>query len=477
MGVLDAPYNPLTARYSPTMPAGLGWNTTRWPITFTLRDVAGSLRAIATPSISPEAVFDAVSTARSAPGATFYVNGATGADANDGSSGLPFKSIWKAVVAANTAAVPTKIVVDAATYFRTNNPWYNGGSGVLPTVDLAFIARNGRAIVGTFDPPGTPSRDATHLNTYSWTVASVNRVCDMTRTDRFGNYVELQQVSTAALCNVIGDSWALVAGTVYVNRRDQVAPSNTNTRLFRPSTFNVRATSNVSLYFGGTVAGDGFDFEGSGTTAVLDVTMTTPGSTARAICAVDCSFKYAGGATDTTARCVSIDSLPGIAYFLNCRGDGAQTDAFNSHNINSATLDGFPPHMLTVNCTGFDSGRPGQVSCNGWTTHENIIGLDACGYYKVSHGGMIRSIGTSKSWLLGTVAEDDHGDLWAASGVVPPTAFRVDDTAVYWCDRTRIAQPAGALAYVTAGAGAVIHKRGVGPTPLSDRHAGTSDTY
>ena len=78
---------------------------------------------------------------------------------------------WKAIAAANAAGVPTKIIVDASTganiRYRSNNPWYNGGTGISPTVDIALLATGGRVVTGAFDPPGTPSLDATYTNCYS----------------------------------------------------------------------------------------------------------------------------------------------------------------------------------------------------------------------------------------------------------------------------------------------------------------------
>lgn len=472
MGVLDGPINLQAAsKFYPSMPGSLGWDTTHFPLSITsISDIIGSPRSVAAVSVTPEGLFDAVSTARSAPGATYYVDVSTGNDANAGTSGSKFKSIWKAIVAANAAAVPTKIIVTAGTYFRTNGPWYNGGSGTTPTVDIAFIADGGRVITGTFDPPGTPSRDATYVNTYSYAVASVNRVCDMANLNRFGNYNELTNVSTAALCNVVPDSWSLVAGTLYINRRDQQAVTNNNTRVYRPSTKCFFFTNAVSAYLGGTTPGDGFDCEGGSDTGVLHYATSTPGTTRHVVAVRDSAFRYGGGITDTGTRGVSVDSLYGLAAFFNCRADANQTDGFNFHNTYTAGN----VNALTVNCTGHDNGRAGQVSNNGWTSHEDYKGIDVAGYYSGNRGGTMRSINTSKSWLVGTAVENDMGDKHTASGAVNPTAVRVDDTAVYWCDRVRINMPAGTYGYYAAS-GATIHKRNCWPVAMPD--VGTVDSY
>lgn len=475
MGILDAPVNIQSAmRYVPVMPGSLGWDTTNFPFSITsITDLPGTLRSTAVVSVTPEGLFDAVSTARTAPGATFYVDVSTGNDANPGTIGSKVKSIWKAIALANAAAVPTKIIVTGSTYFRTNNPWFNGGSGIQPTVDLALIADAGRVITGTFDPPGTLSRDGTQVNCFVLTVSSVNRVCDMANLDRFGNYTDLKNVATAALCNAEPNSWTLVAGTLYIHRADQAGVTNANTRVFRPSTKTTQFLNPVNVYMGGTSPGDGWDLEGGSNNAAFDASPTSPGSTRHVIAVKDSTFRYGGGTTDTGARAVAVDSWQGLAAFFNCRADGGWTDGFNFHNSNAASN----MNVLTVNCSGYDNGRPGGVSCNGWTSHEDVKGIDVAGFYWGNHGGTVRSINTSKTWLAGTAIKDDYGDLFSASGSLPPTAVMVDDTATYWCDRVRLDMPAGGRGYRANTAGSAIHKHNCWPTPLPDSGPGTIDTY
>jgi hypothetical protein len=467
-------YTPASASaQAATIPAGLGWDTTNYAFTATLTDFPGTPRSLGALNITPEAVFDAHSTARTAPGATFYVN-AGASDANPGTIGSPFKSIWKAVVAANTAAVPTKIIVTGGlTYFRTNNPWYNGGSGVIPAVDIAFIADGGRVVTGTMDPPGTPTKDGTYTNCYSYAVASVNRVQDMVNLNSFGNQTEYQNVATATICNNTPNSWSLVAGSLYINRRDQAAVTNTTTRVFRPATSCFTISNPVNIYLGGTAGNDGWDCEGGSNVGVFAAFTATPGSTRHALIVKNSTFKYGGGVTDTGSRGVSVEGWQGLAWFSNCRADANQTDGFNFHNIYAATNR----NSLTLNCTGYDNGRNPNTSNQGLTTHEDYVHVDIAGHYSGNHGGTVRCINTSKTWLLGTWVENDLGDI-VYGGVVPPTAFRVDDTAVYWCDRTKVTMPAGGYSYFVATGTAAIHKRNTWPSQHPDTpNTGTIDTY
>lgn len=465
-----------------TPPSGLGWPA-GYALTASLTDlVPGSPRSLGACSLNPEDVFNAKSTALTAPGATFYVAVGTGNDTNAGTIGAPVKSIWKAIVLANTAAVPSKIIVDASTgantYFRTNNPWYNGGSGVSPTVDIALLASGGRVITGTFDPPGTPTLDATFTNCYSWAVSSVDKIADIRNSNRFGNYNELTQVGTAALCNAIPDSWALVTGTLYVNRRDRQAVTNANTRVYRGATGCVVLSNAVNVYIGGVAGNDGFDFEGSNDIGCLAAYTSTPGTTHKALVINNCSFKYAGGSVNTDAKGVAVNSRQGITFLSNCRADANQTDGFNFHNTYAATVFA----AITLNCTGFDNGRPlfgasGSYSNNGWTSHEDVKGIDIAGHYEESRGGAMHNIDTSKTWAFGTLIVNDRGDL-AHGGTIPPNAFRAANSATIWCERVKTVMPAGGFTYLTLHSTAAIHKRDCWRAPQPDNPgAGTIDTY
>jgi hypothetical protein len=467
--------NPVTAlSWAPEMPSLLGWDNTNYPISFVVREPMASGRSVATPSALPGTVFDAVSTARTSPGATFYVDVSTGADVNAGTQGAPFKSIGKAVGAANTAGVPTRIFVAAGIYSRVNNPWYNGGTATYPLVDVAFVATGGRVVTGTFDSITTWALDTTYTSCYKATVSSANRVVDIGNPNRRGNGTDLIHVTTAAECQGTPDSWVIVGGVLYVNRRDRAVIANANTRVYRPTTRCFKIQNSVNVFIGGASGNDGFDCEGSGDGGVLEAVIPA-GQTAKKILAVEnCTFRYGGGLTDYNAKGVGVDSWNGLVYLYNCRADSNQTDGFNAHNFNANPAC----KLLTVNCTAVDNGRPGQgsTSCNGWTTHEDVIGIDAAGYYGDNHGGTIRCIDNTKSWLIATVAENDIGDVFFG-GVIPPTAFRVDTAARFWCDRTRAIMPGGGYGYVAQTVGTAIHQRDVWPSSAPAQGPGLIDSY
>lgn len=462
-----------TSSKAGVVPPGLGWDGA-YTINVSLTDLPGTSRGYGSVDKTPEQLFDAVSTARTAPGATFYVT-PTGVNTNDGLTvGTAVRSIWKAIELANTANVPSKVIVTGAKYIRSHNIWSSGATG-YPTVDLALIADGGRVVTGSFDDAGTPAVDATYTNTYSWAVANCNKVVDMANLNRYGNYTELVKVNTAAECNVIPNSWALVTGILYVNRADRQAVTTATTRIYRPSSNGVALRKAVNFYMGGTTGNDGWDIEGGNNIGVFDITVNPANNpyTGKFVCVVkNSTFKYGGGVTDTITRAVSVEGWNGLAAFFNCRADAAQTDGFNFHNVYAAAS----MNVLTVNCTGYDNGRYPQPSCNAWTAHENVKGIDVAGYYKDSRGGTVRNINTSKMLAVGTWADGDFGDV-PHGGTVPPTGFRIDDTSELWVERTKVTGPAGGYGYVTGASGAKIHRKNAWPTPSPDSGTGTFDTY
>lgn len=450
-----------------------GWGLTTWaPSTVNLYD--DPIAPYGSIGITPEALFDKFSTARSAPGVTYYVNFSTGSDANNGlTSGAALKSIGKATALANAGGVPALVYVAAGSYARTWNP-NNGFSG--QTVDMAFVATGGRVITGTWDDFTAPSVDGTFTNCYSYAVTNVDRVVDRLNLNQYGNYVEFLNVPTAARCNATPNSWSLVSGTVYINRADGAAVTIANTRVYRGTSriWQLNGATQTSLYLGGQTDADGFDLEGGSTNGALDVLFTGKPASEKAIIAKNCSFKYAGGISGTAARCVSVDSLHGLAAFFNCRADASQTDAFNFHDSQSISA---VSRAITVNCSGYDMGRAGQTSCNGWTNHEDHIGIDVAGVYRDGQGGLCRSVNSSKAWFVGTVCRNDKGDLQVSGGTVYPAAFNTQDTAAYYLDGCHIDMPAAAYSLYTMSAGASIFYRNMKPFRQPVGGAGTASVW
>lgn len=429
----------------------------------------GWLEWVAGGKVTPESLFDLFSVARSAPTNTYYVGPSGNDSTGNGSSGMPYRTITKAIAVGNASAAPYKVIVLAGSYNRTQS--FNSNVNTKPTQDCAFIASGGRVVVGSWDDFTAPSADATHTNTYSYANTNVDRVLDLTKMDRFGKYVELRNVPTAARCNVTPDSWALVSGTLYINRGDGTAVTNVNTRVIR-QTGVLELDGTVNVFLGGLSGNDGFDLMGGNSAGLLNAQTGLPSATAHAIVAANSSFRWAGGLTGTSARCINLDSINGIGAFFNCDASAGATDGFNIHNTNAASTTG----LITVNCTGFDNGRGVSTSCNAWTNHEDSWGIDVCGSYEGNHGGTARSVNAAKAHFVGTFITDDLGDI-TNGGSIPPTAFRVDDTAEYWLDGCRVRMPSGGYSAVSYSAGSKVHLHGCQFGALPTGGAGTVDTF
>lgn len=467
--------------YTCTVPTGLGWDQTLCPLTITIRvDAFG--RNVGDIGTTPEALFDRFSTARSAPTNTYYVDISGNDSSGTGTSAAPVRSIWKAIALGNAAAAPYTVIVkgygaSGSTYQRAYNPWNNNGAGITPTQDCAILA-NGRVSTGTWDSltgsgaPAIVASDATYANCSTIALTTADRVVDLASANRFGNYDELVNVATPARCNITPNSWCVSASKVYVNRRDGATPTDTNTRVYRSGVKAFRFDQAVNIFIGGVGPNDGFDIEGGGQAGgPFEVYGPSGMTTTRVVVAKNVSSKYAGGTTNTGSRAFTVESWNGLVALFNCRGDAAMTDAFNHHNANGIAK----PYLLTVNCSGYDTGRTGQQSCNGWTTHDNCVAIDVAGHYTDGHGGAARSINTSKSYFAGTVIERDMGDVQLnGGGTFPPTAFRADDSATYWCERTRVVMPAAGYAYTSRSTGKVL-KYACAPTASPDD--GTVTTY
>lgn len=426
-------------------PADIGWDYTKYPLSPQITVIGGHHR-LGSAGITPEALFDLFSVARSAPTTTYYVDIATGSDSNNGlTSGTKFKSINKAITSGNATNSPYKVYVTAGTYYRSEG--FTGTSSIQPTRDVAFVAVGGTVSCSPWDTYSSPSLDGTYTNCYPIAVTNVNRVLDLRDKRSNNGYGELLNVATAALCNQRPGTWASVGGTVYINRADGLAVTQNNTRLVRVGcSFLLNAAAAQSVYIGSDDGLGRWEFQGSDSVAAMRVTTTSAGGSDKAFVVKNTSFTHAGGFVSTTARCAQFDSYPGIVALYACAGSISATDVFNCKNTYSASL---PPVFLTVNCYGCPTGSYPGTSCNCWTLHDNVIGMDIAGYYDGGAGGTIHNIGTSKAALVGTYVGNDRGDKFAG-GSIEPTAIRAANTCSIDCYNTTVWQRVGGMGYHAA---------------------------
>lgn len=422
----------------------IGWDSVSYPINSpSLESLGGNLSCN---NIDVETLWnDTIGDPSAWP--AYYVDMVAGLDGNSGlSDGSAFNTISRAIQVVNTAGVPARIFVKGgqgagqitAGYYNRSKNFLGTGGTTFPTVDIAFYAYGGRAVVAAAESGGnlawTP--DTTYTWVSSGTRSNVLRVFDTTLRDSFGHYVELTKVADLATCSRVPNSWAQVSGTVKVNRADGLIASESNTRIFMTipnfqQNSSFAASNQRSYLFSGVADGDGFDFEG-GSSGCLSFTFNSGTvSNLKMVAAKNCTFRYAGGIGSSTERDnIAIESYHGLVAFQDCDASKSSKDGFNVHNAYGATI-GSVSSILTINCTGFDNGRGTSISNNAWTLHENVRGVDICGRYSNIRGSTIHNVGTSKAMILGAYLESSLGDVMNG-GSSPPCELRSADDAVIY---------------------------------------------
>lgn len=465
--------------YPVEIPAGMRWDHDTFPIELGIVQSFGLAPQHGLVNYTPEGLFSLRSNAYSNPFATFWVS-ASGSDSNPGTEALPVRSIGKAQALANATGTGCTVMVLAGTYPRANNPRNNASVSVVPAVDTVFIAYGGKVVTGTFDNYATPSVDGTYTNCYKLTLlGACDRVVNRLSFDAWGDYVAFRKVATPTVCNATPNSWcAVVNGAsfdIYVNRADGLAVTNANTRTYRTAAATYIMGPQVNVMFTTLDGASGWDMEGSNNNGIIDMLCTSPAATPGCSVFKSIRFQQAGGEANGSARALSGNSFNGLLAAFNCHGGNPATDIFNIHNNYGAAKAA----VLLVNCTGDNPGIAGNQSCNGFTLHEDAIGIDLCGTYREAHGGTIANIGTSTCLLAGTYIENDRGDaVLGGGGQQVPVAIMAKDTAQIWCDSVKIKMPAGTWAYATnATAGATIHRRNCFPVGQPDAGGGTFTTY
>ncbi|MBX7540900.1 hypothetical protein [Qipengyuania sphaerica] len=426
---------------------------------------------------SPAEIFDLFSTARSAPANTYYVS-PTGSDgAGNGTQGNPWRSMFKAVIAANASGQPAKVFVAAGDY----GIFYNQAAQAnYPTVDMAFIATGGRVVTGTWADFAAPTLDATYTNTYSFAYANCTRVIDLANVDRDGFHPDLKHVDSPAICNRMPGSWHQDGANIWINRADGAAVTAQNTRVLRSGVASWQVKNPVSIYLGGQDPTCGFDNQGAFSTGGgLHYQPTTLPASRKAVVVENCTFRYGGGvlAPLHTGNGISVHDLHGLALFSNCDSSNNTADGFNCNQASVANAKG---HMITVNCRSVKLGlSTGQTtvaqSANAYTLHSDVLGIDLAGDYERGAGGTVRNIHSSLMWAAGSRFGHDNGDRMNG-GAVKPTAVMINDTAQAWLDRCEIDAGPGVLGFYT-DAGSAIRTRGMGPNRVNDVANGTVEAW
>jgi len=342
---------------------------------------------------------------------TYYVDVNRSDDSGAGTSwSVAKKTIAAAITAGNTAAIPYVIYVRAGTYVR-----FNGFGSAVPSQPCAFIAVGGRVNAGVFDALTWTLDSGT---TYSASRSLSQRVYDTKTKDVNGDYTEFPKANPYTLtgCRAQAGSWFTDGTTVYVNRGDAIAVTDSNTRVYLSAVNGAKSTTSGNMYL------SGFDFEGGNQGCIM-----IGGNPTGLVVLESSSFKYVADTGDYSS--VAIKDVAACAL-INCVASQPSADCYNAH-----AFGGIKPFMLTINCIGRNAGKIGNNSNNGLTTHDGCSALDINGLYFGNRGGNIAIVNAdTQLWCVGTRAESSLGDSFNG-GPNPSCDFQTDQsTPSLWLD-------------------------------------------
>lgn len=350
---------------------------------------------------------------------TYYVDINQANDTGDGLSwATAKKSINAAITTGNGQANPYIVYVRAGTYPRGNCPSGSAGT-VIANKACSLIAVGGRVVTGFFDALAWTLDQGT---TYRATRAGSRRAIRLDTVDQDGLFPDYTWVVDLATCRATPGSWYTDNTTTYVNRADGAAVNDANTRIL----LTVGSTSPLPMTTSGNMYVSGFDFSGN-TPCILF------GNAGGRFVAEDCTFRYSAGddgiivGTTGLRNGVSMGNIEAAA-FIRCDASANQVDGFNSH-----ASSGTQAFVFTMDCTGFNNGRPRAQSCNAFTTHDGGKWIDLRGIAARNAGGQVAIVqdGTAM-WCIDTLCYDSRGDQ-IYGGTVPPSDFLVDQGSVGGC--------------------------------------------
>jgi hypothetical protein len=435
-------------------PAGFNWPFATYPIAI-IQTGPYSF----TTNFVPEAY-----AAAALAGPQYWVDVATGNNANPGTQGAPVKSIWQATTLANAAGVPATINVKyaAAGYSRADG-FANAGTPVPNTVPIAYIAYGaaypakggivdcwvGDALVWSATP------DPTFTTLYTATRSNVSQVINPALLDANGDPVMATQYADAATANAAtGNAWAQVGTTLYLKWAGNPVVTNANARALLKATPNwTQQATSKDVYL------KGFNFQGGANAAVAFTSAVTMN-----FIAVNCLAGFSGDSL-VNVNAWKLDYMSGLAALVNCIGTNGEADGINTHWTPGGTPQIF---TLTIGCIGRANGRDTVQSCNGITSHDNCIGIDVMGEYYGNYGANVIPINGNQMWCAGTYAHDSQGDV-SHGGVTGPTDFQAQSTAQMWLQSCRSAVSTTSL---LASNTSTIYTRNFQPGPGQSPGAG-----
>lgn len=423
----------LTVPVIVTVPDDFGWTPP-----FTVYNTAG----VYSTDYDPEEFVPATST-------TYYVDVATGSDANPGTEIAPFKSIYQAV---HNRSANILVYVKPGEY-RGNNSWRAGIAGTNGGNYNVVVRRWGASgrIVSSLDL-GDLSWSLHSGNVWKATVSGVtaSRVVDSSVPDSHGNGVVLTNQTSVANVEANPGSSYYLSNTVYIRTLDSREPDA-----------NIRAYDNNTngQFRGATLWVEHCDFLGGGYPFLSrNFALTNQKSYFH-----DCKFLYgiqaAGGVQMQNAvECIH----------YQCEASNNETDGFKY------IADGgvYFCNYAEIDCVAYNAGIHNTTNIsNGSSSHDGCKGIRINSVYAGSRGRPIHDITANRSWLLGCTSGPSVATVDDASKAAFASGTGTDASKMWLDGCTSLSTITDCEAATTA----VIYTRDLTRTANSD--IGTITAY
>jgi hypothetical protein len=269
-------------------------------------------------------------------GTTYYVDGASGSDANNGTSvTTPLLNLKTAISKVDVGI----IYIKGGTYNRgtgSGNGWLLDSSYTWPSRNMALIGWGGDVTIWDATAGNGLSWSDQGSGAFSTTLANVFWVFDTSLTDPLVSTLPRQLTSRADLAAVqaADEGWAVSGSTLYVKRDDEASPGAT-TMCARIAGWP--AVKSPVLYMRNIrVLGSATGFRPNSTAYNQDAKFI----------AINCTFAYSRAATDSDALGVTNIGFCGLK---NCQGYYGGKDVLNYHCALADTGD--DPLVLEEGCT------------------------------------------------------------------------------------------------------------------------------
>ena len=436
------------------IPSALGWDHTKWPIPYITLTYTFGGKSITS---APKTIRDWLDLKH--PGwrswNQYWVD-VTAASNGTGTSGSPFNSLWACRQAIDASGAPGYVnVLGGNTLVATRYRNFSNSGAVTATAQHSvWVVTGGPVEVSTHETGLIYTADSTYTKAYKvtrsdGTTAPPNTafILDTQYRKRGGEYLAYEQVSSIKECDARPGSCYCPGGTnaPYVHPLDGVAPTDARFRC-------IEAGGNLTI---------------SGTTQATFVLLAGDGNSSWQLYGGDAGCwrtNYSGGAGGTDVihgaenfaayysgssnsagviGGVGIQNLNGLAWF--CEGNPSScdhaSDDWNFHNPLGCNM-----YVCTLNVRGDRAGLwSPNVSCNGWTNHDNIpaivhpVSLEDC------RGNTLHCIGTTKTLVIAPKVGGSQGDRMN-TGSNNPGEIKVEDTGQMWVHRPDIQYASGGFA-------------------------------